>query len=322
MGRGNRTERQIAYDAQLVCGARRGDQTSLGSLFIKYRPRLYAMALSLLGYGADAEDAVHDTFVTALARLDELRDPAAVGGWLHSILRNYCLMKLRRRRSQAGPEETERCFRDLPDETCIESRIESRDLREWIWSAISRLPETQRATVMIRYFGSYSSYDELAAILGVPVGTVRSRLFDAKAKLAELLLACAGLVEQQQDKIVAERSAFYSDAYRSLSRGGRERFLSHYTDDLHFLYATGAMRRGRSYWDAVVDGTVDDGVEVEVHRVLASGDITILEGVFRNPPDDPFHCPPGAAFVLFHCNERTHRLHLHHAPRPPLPVGA
>lgn len=319
MGHGDHSAGQFPSDAELVCAARQGDQVSLGQLFMRYRPRLYATALVLVGYRADAEDAVHDTFVTALAHLGDLRDPAAAGGWLHSILRNRCFMDLRRRRPQASPGETAKCFRELPDEARVESRIESQELRDWVWLALARLPEAHRATVMLRYFGSYSTYEELAAILGVPVGTVRSRLSDAKAKLADLLLACAGLGMDESRKTIAERCAFYTEAYRDLSHGGRDRFLSHYTEDLQFLYTTGAMCRGRTYWDHVVDGTVSDGVEVGVTRVLASGDVTVLEGVFHNPADDPFHCPPGAAFVLFHRNDQTYRLHLHHAQRPPGP---
>src|SRR6185437_10435412 len=71
-------------DAELVRAARAGDSTSLGILFERYRPHLLALAISLLGYRVAAEDAVHDTFVVALTRLADLKDPAAVGRWLHT----------------------------------------------------------------------------------------------------------------------------------------------------------------------------------------------------------------------------------------------
>jgi RNA polymerase sigma-70 factor (ECF subfamily) len=313
-------EQHPSSDAELVRSARAGDQGSLGRLLVRYRAQLYAQALNIVGYRTEAEDAVQDTMVTALVRLADLREPQAFGAWLHAILHNRCLMALRRRRRLASPDETEKALRDLPDEECLEARIESRELRDWVWAALAQLPEAQRATMMLRHFGSFDSYEEISAILGIPLGTVRSRLFDARTRMARLLLARADREADDSCRIVAERAAFYTEAYRELGRGGRNRFLAHYTEDLHFFYA-GAGRRGRSYWDTVVDGTVDDGVEIGIDRVIASGNVTVLEGVFRNPPDDPFHCPPGAAFVLFHRNDRTWRLHVHHAPRPPRPPG-
>ena len=151
-----RFDPSLQSDAELVSAALRGETQALGLLFQRYRAHLHATALSLVGCGGEAEDAIHDTFLTALTRLPELRDPAAVAGWLQSILRNRCLMELRRRRPQAGPEETERVFRDLPDETRVESLIESRDLRDWVWAALARLSDMHRATVMLRYFGGFS----------------------------------------------------------------------------------------------------------------------------------------------------------------------
>src|SRR4029077_11150933 len=99
-----------------------------GQLFERYRPQLYASAVSLLGYSGDAEDAVHDTYLLALTRLRQLRDAAAFGGWRHSILRNRCLMEKRRRRPHIAGDEAERHFRELPDEDRIETGIRNREL--------------------------------------------------------------------------------------------------------------------------------------------------------------------------------------------------
>jgi RNA polymerase sigma factor (sigma-70 family) len=304
-------------DAALVKAARGGEAPSLGLLFVRYRPQLYVTALSMLGYNGNAEDAVHDTFLTALARLDDLRDAAAVGGWLHAILRNHCLMALRRRRPSANPMETERVFRELADEERIESRIESRELRDWVWTALAQLPEMPRATVMLRYFGSCQSYEKIAAILGVPVGTVRSRLSDAKIRLSELLLASAGLPDKEHPKLVAERLAFYVAEYRSLQHGGRDRFLAHYADDLDIGFPGGARGLGRHLLAETVDEDTGAGVRVEPVRALASGSVTVLEGNFLNPPEDPFHCPPGFAFVLFHGERQVRGMRIYNTERPP-----
>lgn len=82
-------------DAELVGAAQRGDVASLGLLLERYRAPLYGLALRLLGSGSEAQDAVQDTFLVALRKIDQVREPAAVGGWLHMILRNVCLMRMR-----------------------------------------------------------------------------------------------------------------------------------------------------------------------------------------------------------------------------------
>jgi hypothetical protein len=92
-------------DAELVEAARRGDAASLGLLLERYRAPHYGLALRMLGHGQNAQDAVHDTFLVALRKLDLVRDPAAVGGWLHSILRNVCRMQLRARQGELLSDE-------------------------------------------------------------------------------------------------------------------------------------------------------------------------------------------------------------------------
>ena len=84
-----------ARDAELAALARAGEVEALGMLLERYRPSLYAAAIQLLRDRDDALDAVQETCVVALARLGVLRDPQAVGGWLHTVLRNTCLMRLR-----------------------------------------------------------------------------------------------------------------------------------------------------------------------------------------------------------------------------------
>src|SRR5215475_3486748 len=161
----------VPTDAELVLLARAGDAQALAGLFERYRPALYAVAIGLLGNRADALDAVQDAAVTALVRLGDVRDPGAVKGWLHTVLRNACLMRLRQRR-------------ELPHEyvepagvvVAPEELLERHAMREWVWRAIDGLSPEERLTVMLRYFTRCTSYQAIARITAVPVGTVRSRL--------------------------------------------------------------------------------------------------------------------------------------------------
>lgn len=82
-------------DAELIGAARNGDAAALGALIERHRPGMRAVALAMLGWGPDADDAVQDAILIALSRLGDLRDPAAAGPWLRTITRNAARMRLR-----------------------------------------------------------------------------------------------------------------------------------------------------------------------------------------------------------------------------------
>jgi RNA polymerase sigma-70 factor (ECF subfamily) len=173
-------------DAELVRAAQGGGAASLGVLLERHRTPLYAFALSFLGHGPEAQDAVQDTFLIALRRIDRLREPEAVGGWLRTILRNICLTRLRKRRGEIPFEGLIESSGPQPSEPSAERYTDQLSMRDWVWTALAELPEVLRVTAMLRYFGSYASYAEISAILGIPIGTVKSRLSQVKSKLPRL----------------------------------------------------------------------------------------------------------------------------------------
>jgi RNA polymerase sigma-70 factor (ECF subfamily) len=302
-------------DGELLMAARRGDATALGLLLERHRPRLFAAALRALGYRADAEDAVQDTCLLAMRHLGALRDPEAVGAWLHAILRRACVQ---RRRARSGELPTDP-LPDISDRRAgPEERIERLELREWIWEALQRLPEPLRVTAMLRYFGSYDSYDELSATLGIPIGTVRSRLSEARLRLADALLASAGLLDGDARARARVRERFWTEAIQGVfERGESASLLSHFSADLLVVWSSGRRARGREHLAAEIDGDLSIGVRLDPERVLSSDGVAVIEGRFVNPPEFPDHCPPGIALVLFGTGDEAERVHLHLASRPP-----
>jgi RNA polymerase sigma factor (sigma-70 family) len=114
----------VLSDAELARVAQSGDAVSLGLLLERHQAPLYALALRFLGYNSEAQDAVQDTFLTALRTIDRLREPQAVGWWLRGILRNMCLRRLRERQ-----QENDRVLADAKDE--IASDCEKVVLFRW-----------------------------------------------------------------------------------------------------------------------------------------------------------------------------------------------
>jgi RNA polymerase sigma factor (sigma-70 family) len=184
-------------DAELVHAARAGDSAALVVLLERHRPSLYAAALRTLGARADAQDAVQDIYLVALRRLNDLREPAAAAGWLHAIAPNACLMRLRETRRER-PSDAPEPARGLDE---VEEALDRLALGEWVWTAFAQLPRDLRATVMLRYFTRFDSYEDIAAALGVPVGTVRSRLNQATTRLGKALLESASLAHVDHVKL-------------------------------------------------------------------------------------------------------------------------
>ena len=296
-------------DGELVRAAQAGDVAGLGKLLERYRAPLHAAALRMLGHGS-AEDAVQETFVIALRRLGDLRDPDAVGGWLHSVLRNVCLTSVRRDRALELRDELARGSSDV--ERSVEEVVDSLALRDWVWTALSRLPAPLQATAMLRWFGGHPSYAEIAAILGVPVGTVRSRLSEAKRQLAEALLASAGLAHDGARRARERGVALYGGALDDHVRW--EGFVRTFSDDVVVVRARGDEVRGRRAVTKLVTAYPEAGVELRPTRLLSGERVTILEGRFVGP--HPYRCPPDTAQVHYHrADGLTDRVHLYYAPR-------
>ncbi len=307
----------VLSDVQLVRAAQGGDVTSLGILLERHRAPLHALALRMLGHAPQAQDAVQDAFLIALRNIERLREPEAVGGWLRAILRNVCLERIRQ-----GPGEI--LFDELtgqperePYEPSAEEAIDRLALRDWVWTALSELPEPLRVTAMLRYFGSYPSYEELSAILGVPLGTVRSRLSRVKAKLADALLKTAGLEHDEARDLAESRARFFAEALEELNRKqSHEMFTSALSEDLVMGFSDGTVSHGRKVLVVELEGDLEAGIKLHPTNVLASKGITVMEGDFENPPDDPFHCPPATSMVFFHRNGAIYQVRRYFAPRP------
>jgi RNA polymerase sigma-70 factor (ECF subfamily) len=293
-------------DAALARAAQAGDAAGLGALFERHRARLYAIAVGMLGHGPDADDAVQDAILIALRRIGELREPAAVGGWLAAILVNVCRAELRR--PLGGLPVCDVAF------DAVQEEIERAALGDWVWTALERLPEPQRVTVMLRHFSGASGYGAIAEICDVPVGTVRSRLNAARARLAGELLTTAAAAHTDRERVHGYSLAA-GGALSAIQRSGDVSLLeSAFSADVAFPMADRVERRGRERLAAGLWRDFADGVTTRPLRVIPGERVSITELVLVSPPEQPLHCPPAVTQVHWHDAGRTHRLVSHYAP--------
>ncbi len=301
-------------DVELARAAQNGYATSLGLLLERHRAALYALALRILGRGTEAQDAVQDAFVVALSSIERLREPEAVGGWLRGILRNVCLMRLREKRGEILFEELPHRVAEKVFAFSTEEAIDSLALREWVWAALYELPEVLRVTAMLRYFSSYPSYEEISVILGVPVGTVRSRLNQAKLRLAEALLKTAGLEHDEARRLTKSQIHLFTAVFDEYNRGqGYETLVSALSDDLLYTRSDGASG-GLGWLLGTLEDDLETGMKLHLTNIVASRDVTVIEGDLENPPDNPFHCPPATSQVYFYRDGRVYLMREYFAP--------
>ncbi|MEJ2108248.1 MAG: sigma-70 family RNA polymerase sigma factor [Acidiferrobacteraceae bacterium] len=146
------------------------------------RARLYRVAYSWCHNAALADDVVQETLMKAYRSLSQLRDPKAGQAWLFSILTNCYNDHFRRNREAENVDDTV-----LVEETTPESQTSQLQIIDRVRKAVGALPEGQRQAITLVDLEGFS-YIEVAQILGIPIGTVMSRLCRARNALREKLL--------------------------------------------------------------------------------------------------------------------------------------
>jgi RNA polymerase sigma-70 factor (ECF subfamily) len=167
----------------LVAAARSGDRAALEELLRSHHDRIYALARRITGNDADAADATQEALISIVRGLPRFDGRSSFSTWAYRVTANACLDELRRRRR--------RPVVDLPDEradrgdaaaaldTTVADRLQ-------LDAALAALPEEFRVAVVLRDVCDLD-YAEIAAVLELPPGTVRSRIARGRGRLADLL---------------------------------------------------------------------------------------------------------------------------------------
>jgi RNA polymerase sigma-70 factor (ECF subfamily) len=174
-------------DRALLERIRRGDTAAAGELFERHSPALLRFADRLLSDRAAAEEVTQEVFVKVITRAHQYDGRAEVASWLFAIAANACRDR-RRRERRAAVVPLEAIAEPAHKGEGIETRLLSRERRAAVRQALSDLSEEQReALVLARYHGL--PYSEIASVLGISVGAVKTRIFRAvetlKARFTE-----------------------------------------------------------------------------------------------------------------------------------------
>lgn len=177
-------------DRALVAAAQGGDRASLDTLLRRHYDRIYAVCRRVTGHDADAADAAQEAMIAIVRGLGRFDGRSSFGTWIYRIATNASLDELRRKRRRpvaAMPPDRDggRTDIELPDPDAG-IRVDGLGDRLLLDRALAELAEDFRIPVVLRDVGDLD-YAEIAAVLGVPVGTVKSRIARGRAALAHAL---------------------------------------------------------------------------------------------------------------------------------------
>lgn len=181
------TNADARSDSELLAAHVGGDPDAFAVLVSRHRDRLWAVALRTTQDPEEAADALQDALISAFRRADSFRGESAVTTWLHRIVVNASLDRLRRRAVRATDPLADD-LDDGPDRSVADptDHLDTRLVQMEITRALAELPTEQREAIILVDVEGWS-VEEAAAHLGCPTGTVKSRCFRGRAKLAERL---------------------------------------------------------------------------------------------------------------------------------------
>ena len=172
-------------DQQLVQRAQRGDLRAFDLLVLKYQGRIAALISRYVSDAGEVEDVTQEAFIKAYRALGKFRGDSAFYTWLYRIAanaaKNHLVAKGRRPGADATIEDAEGYDEGglLSESASPEALAMGKELAEVVESALNELPDELKAALILREFDGLS-YDDIADVLGCPVGTVRSRIFRAR----------------------------------------------------------------------------------------------------------------------------------------------
>ncbi len=181
-------------DSELVARVLKGDKNAFRPIVERYQNRLYVMVVGMVRDEAEARDLVQNAFIKAYQSLDSFRLDSAFYTWIYRIAMNLAIDSCRkRRRRKTGSFDEAVAARD-EDGEMLElhhtdgpaEALQRKELRQRIFAAMEELTEEQREVLMLREVEGLS-YAEISETMGIPEGTVMSRLFYARKKMQGLL---------------------------------------------------------------------------------------------------------------------------------------
>jgi RNA polymerase sigma-70 factor (ECF subfamily) len=178
----------VKDDAQLIDEAIAGDSAAFGQLVIRYQDRLYNTLVHVVGSTDTAYDVVQDALVRAFVKLETFERSSAFYTWLYRIAFNVAISRRRREKPAVSVEQSRETSGHEPVDNGDPpaARLEQQERAVQVRTALATLTEEHRAILILREVDG-CPYEQIAEILDLPIGTIRSRLHRARLQLRDQL---------------------------------------------------------------------------------------------------------------------------------------
>lgn len=175
-------------DARLIDRTLAGEPAAFGELVLRYQDRLYNALVRVLGSAEDARDVAQEAFVQAFVKLETFRGAAAFYSWLYRIAFNLAMSHARRGRATRSLDalRAESGQEPIDGQPTAEAGLAGKERVMLVQRALNELSAEYRQMIVLRELEG-CRYEQIAEILGLPIGTVRSRLFRARLALRDRL---------------------------------------------------------------------------------------------------------------------------------------
>lgn len=169
----------------LVEQAQAGDRAAYGEIVRRFEPTVYAVALTRLRNPSEAQELTQEVFIHSMRKLDQLRDPQCLAGWLRQITVRMALNRLTRRGPVHGAEAGVLENAPAADTAPLDAMVRAEERAE-LWGGLNRLKPVDRATLVAFYIRGHS-LQEMSREFETPVGTIKRRLHVARKRLRSQL---------------------------------------------------------------------------------------------------------------------------------------
>jgi len=298
---------------EFIRSAQAGDTKAWNTIYQAHYPWLHAMALRICGNTPAARDIVQETFIQAYLKIHQLKDPAAFGAWIKIILLRYCRRKPKP--NDGNSANKIKSYRDIDlweDE--IAGKLDRYGIQARIHDLLADLSENLRAVTLLRYFSSWKNYEQIAFVLGIPVGTVRSRLNQVRHKLA-----VQWTDDGDECDLALKQAEEWNDLYLNYfgnihsSPTYRQKLIGHMDKNLHLVFTSGKIAYGRSLIEKEIEDDLKYGNSFKNLQVVSNGAMSIVEVHNSNSPEYPDRCPESSILVLYRNKGRIARLQMHNS---------
>ncbi len=173
-----------SHDSELVARSLRGDERAFRELLTRHHGVAYAVVRAILGDRDDVDDVMQVVYLKAYQGLGGFRGDAKFSTWLYQIARREAIDTASRRRRETA--DIEEVAIPAPAADAADAALRDRDTREWLERAMGEIDETWRTAIELRYMAE-KSYEEIASIMGLPEGTVKTYVHRGKLELKRIL---------------------------------------------------------------------------------------------------------------------------------------